>query len=119
MGCVDTDLACVACGYNLRTQPVSGRCPECATAAHVSLRARPLSPLAKLIGSLSWVALVAAIVITLVVVAFDVACQCHGVTHDELTSGPRSAVGAEFCDFYDRWLSRLPLVALFGFPCCL
>ena len=29
-GCVVIDVACLNCGYNLRTQPVSGRCPECA-----------------------------------------------------------------------------------------
>ena len=26
---IDFDLPCVACEYNLRTQPVTGRCPEC------------------------------------------------------------------------------------------
>ena len=26
---VENDLACAACGYNLRTQPAGGRCPEC------------------------------------------------------------------------------------------
>ena len=32
---VDADLLCVACGYNLRMQPVDGRCPECgATIRH-------------------------------------------------------------------------------------
>lgn len=25
------DLICTECGYNLRTQPLDGRCPECAT----------------------------------------------------------------------------------------
>ncbi|HYE20153.1 MAG TPA: hypothetical protein VEA69_17025, partial [Tepidisphaeraceae bacterium] len=29
---IDRDLACVGCGYNLRTMPVTGRCPECARA---------------------------------------------------------------------------------------
>ncbi|MCH8806972.1 MAG: hypothetical protein IH986_12895 [Planctomycetes bacterium] len=29
-GCVAIDVACLNCGYNLRTQPVSGACPECA-----------------------------------------------------------------------------------------
>ena len=32
---VEADLNCVACGYNLRMQPVDGRCPECgATIRH-------------------------------------------------------------------------------------
>jgi len=26
---IDTDLACSGCGYNLRTQPEDGACPEC------------------------------------------------------------------------------------------
>lgn len=34
---IDIDLACVACGYNLRTQPRDGRCPECATPVADSL----------------------------------------------------------------------------------
>jgi len=35
------DLACVSCDYNLRSQPVDGRCPECATAVEYSLRVIP------------------------------------------------------------------------------
>lgn len=36
---IATDLPCVDCGYNLRTQPRDGRCPECATPVLHSLRA--------------------------------------------------------------------------------
>jgi hypothetical protein len=34
---VSTDLACVGCGYNLRTQPLEGACPECAMPVTESL----------------------------------------------------------------------------------
>ncbi len=29
--CVDDDVSCVGCGYNLRTLRLTGRCPECGT----------------------------------------------------------------------------------------
>lgn len=29
VGLVDGDVPCVGCGYNLRTRPTAGRCPEC------------------------------------------------------------------------------------------
>lgn len=35
-GCVAIDVACLNCGYNLRTQPVNGACPECAQAVRFS-----------------------------------------------------------------------------------
>lgn len=31
-GCIDTDLPCLNCGYNLRGLPSDGACPECAAA---------------------------------------------------------------------------------------
>ena len=34
---VEADLACVACNYNLRMQPVAGRCPECGAAIRHTL----------------------------------------------------------------------------------
>lgn len=36
-GLIAGDLACVGCGYNLRTQPADGRCPECARPCAESL----------------------------------------------------------------------------------
>ncbi|HTW95880.1 MAG TPA: hypothetical protein VMD30_13840 [Tepidisphaeraceae bacterium] len=32
------DTPCLQCGYNLRTQPLDGKCPECGTAVQDSLR---------------------------------------------------------------------------------
>ncbi len=37
-GRVSGDLACLRCGYNLRTLPAAGRCPECGTAVGKSLQ---------------------------------------------------------------------------------
>jgi hypothetical protein len=34
---VDHDLECARCGYNLRTQPIAGRCPECGLGVSRSL----------------------------------------------------------------------------------
>lgn len=34
---IDLDVRCAACGYNLRSRDVSGRCPECGTLAGVTL----------------------------------------------------------------------------------
>ena len=31
-GNIAADVSCLVCGYNLRTQPLQGRCPECGTA---------------------------------------------------------------------------------------
>lgn len=36
-GLIAGDLACIDCGYNLRTQPAAGRCPECARPCAESL----------------------------------------------------------------------------------
>jgi hypothetical protein len=36
---IDRDCPCARCGYNLRTRPASGRCPECTTAARVTFQA--------------------------------------------------------------------------------
>ncbi len=36
-GRLTQDFSCVACGYNLRTQPAAGVCPECATPVQRSL----------------------------------------------------------------------------------
>lgn len=37
-GCIAADLRCIQCGYNLRTQPVTGRCPECGQAVGESVQ---------------------------------------------------------------------------------
>jgi hypothetical protein len=34
---IDCSLPCVCCGYNLRTLPSSGRCPECGSAVELTL----------------------------------------------------------------------------------
>jgi hypothetical protein len=36
---IETDLPCAQCGYNLRTQPADGRCPECNHPVAVSVEA--------------------------------------------------------------------------------
>jgi predicted RNA-binding Zn-ribbon protein involved in translation (DUF1610 family) len=38
---VETDLACIHCGYNLRTQPSNGKCPECGNPIWRSRLTRP------------------------------------------------------------------------------
>lgn len=38
---IDRDLPCVSCGYNLRTLPESGCCPECSEAVAMTLEAEP------------------------------------------------------------------------------
>jgi cell division protein FtsW (lipid II flippase) len=38
---VETDLACIHCGYNLRTLSSGGKCPECATPIWRSRLTRP------------------------------------------------------------------------------
>lgn len=37
---IPEDLACVSCGYNLRTLAVGGRCPECGLAVGVTIERR-------------------------------------------------------------------------------
>jgi hypothetical protein len=61
---VDVDCAYLACGYNLRTLPVAGVCPECATAVEQSLRGDRLvnddpARLRRLTWGAGWVAGVA------------------------------------------------------------
>ncbi len=34
---VGIDLPCISCGYNLRSLPMSGRCPECNSAIESAL----------------------------------------------------------------------------------
>src|SRR5690606_11862442 len=36
-GCLTTELACVQCGYNLRTIHLNAACPECGTAVGETL----------------------------------------------------------------------------------
>ena len=55
---VADDLECMQCGYNLRTLPVDGLCPECAAPVQFSregyyLRSAPVEWLRKLKGGLS------------------------------------------------------------------
>ncbi len=38
---ISTDIYCVTCQYNLRTLPVTGRCPECNTKVSSSLNRKP------------------------------------------------------------------------------
>jgi len=49
-GHVAVDLNCFNCGYNLRTQPVTGRCPECGHPVRLSLSEQFLR-----FGSPQWV----------------------------------------------------------------
>ena len=37
---IDADVPCVKCGYNLRTLPIDGKCPECALSVAESLDAQ-------------------------------------------------------------------------------
>ncbi len=38
---VSSDIYCVTCEYNLRTLPLTGRCPECNTKVSSSLNRKP------------------------------------------------------------------------------
>jgi hypothetical protein len=38
---IETDLPCINCGYNLRTLPLNGKCPECAEAIWRTRCTRP------------------------------------------------------------------------------
>ena len=37
---VDVDVPCIECGYNLRTAPIDGTCPECGCSVGPSLEFR-------------------------------------------------------------------------------
>ncbi len=41
-GCVDADMPCAACGYNLHALTATGHCPECGVAVFESLRQQAL-----------------------------------------------------------------------------
>ncbi len=71
---VADDLECMQCGYNLRTLPVDGLCPECAAPVRFSregyyLRNAPVEWLRKLKGGLSLI-IVSILVGTLVGIGF-------------------------------------------------
>ena len=67
---VETDLACVGCGYNLRTQPIGGACPECGLTIRSTLQFPHLARSAP-----RWLtSLVDSVTVLLVAFGFAVAC---------------------------------------------
>ena len=67
---VESDLACVACNYNLRMQPLAGRCPECGTSIRDTLEFPHLARSAP-----RWLtSLVDSVTVLLVSLLFALAC---------------------------------------------
>jgi hypothetical protein len=67
---IDTDLTCVGCGYNLRTRPLDGACPECGRSIQSTLKFPHLARSAP-----RWLtSLVDSVTVLLVAFGFDVAC---------------------------------------------
>lgn len=67
---VDTDLLCVGCGYNLRTQPPDGVCPECGKGIRATIEFPHLRRSAP-----RWLtSLVDSVTVLLVAFGFAVAC---------------------------------------------
>jgi hypothetical protein len=79
---VETDLACVECGYNLRTLAHSAECPECGLAVLVSARGDRLSSAPPrwlhALGHGAWW-LRAAVILALPIVYLGVALSSYGV----------------------------------------
>jgi hypothetical protein len=77
---IDQDLACVTCGYNLRTQAADGVCPECGRSVRSTLRFPHLSRSAP-----RWLtSLVDSVTVLLLAFAFAVAAYCLEGGGDEL-----------------------------------
>lgn len=67
---VETDLPCVGCGYNLRTRPLDGTCPECGQSVSYTLQFPRLSRSAP-----RWLtSLVNSVTVLLAAFGFAVAC---------------------------------------------
>ena len=76
---IESDLSCVACGYNLRMQPRDGVCPECGTSIDRTLRFPHLARSAP-----RWLtSLVDSVTVLLVAFAFAVACSWTSGRRDD------------------------------------
>jgi hypothetical protein len=100
---VDTDLACVGCDYNLRTQPTDGVCPECGKRIRDTIRFPHLARAAP-----RWLtSLVDSVTVLLVAVGFGVACLVLGDRRDRLV--PMGlAVSAWALGWFAVWLLTRP-----------
>jgi len=85
-GRLATDLPCVGCGYNLRTQPREGACPECAipvfkSFAACDLRFSPRRWLQRIYAAMLWLALLLGLMALLQVVYLMASPITSPVTH--------------------------------------
>jgi hypothetical protein len=81
-GVVETDLSCVACNYNLRMQPLAGRCPECGAPVRHTLEFPHLARSAP-----RWlVSLVDSVTVLLVSLVLALACLYCNKGRDTLLS---------------------------------
>lgn len=101
--CIDRDLACVECEYNLRSLPAEGRCPECGTDVARSIAEAP-SRFGRVFDRAAWLLMCAGIALTLLTAGFVVSAKIAGITSEGLD--------------YLRWTNSVGFtIALFGqFP---
>ena len=100
---IENDLACVACGYNLRTQAVDGVCPECGRSVRSTLQFPHLSRSAP-----RWLtSLVDSVTVLIVAFGFAVAAYWLGGGRDELVPA-LLATAAWALAWFAVWLLTRP-----------